>query len=107
MCCKLDQDIIGKNLDQAPFKVATVKVCQKLCQGKPKCLSFAFNQNENSKKDGYDGCWLKSKELEDIQANNEVENKTNVTIGPKFCPGTYVVLSFARFILVIYLKYLE
>ena len=97
----MHQDIIGNNLDHLKFNVPTVGKCQKACQDRQSCLSFAFNENEKSKEANYDGCWLKSITLKDMEAQNLKEEKVNVTIGPKFCPGIYVVFFYFRFTLMI------
>ena len=91
LCCEMNQDIKGKDLDPFPINVDTVEKCQKACQIRQECLSFAFNQNDKSKEKKFDGCWLKSMTLNDTEAQNLKEGTANVTIGPKFCPGIHGV----------------
>ena len=75
----------GQNVNDGHDRnIKTKEACQKACEKDDQCHSFAFNTRNESKLKGTDGCWLKTKDLNEL----EIEEKGDVTIGRKHCRGT-------------------
>ena len=81
--CFIEYDLQGNNLDHGKGYSETPEACQNDCKNNDECFAFAWNNNEESKLNDTNGCWMKTKNLKDLQKVDKID----VISGPKYCPG--------------------